>query len=89
MRVLRLIAALSCVVAFAAPALAMQPPAATSEYVPVKDLPPVDQVPAAPLLIAAYAFVWIAAMFYMWTIWRRLNRVETEMQALARKSARR
>jgi CcmD family protein len=77
-------------VLLAAPALAMQqPPAATSEYVPVNDLPPVAQVPAAPLLIAAYAFVWIAAMFYVWTIWRRLNRVETEMHALEQKTARR
>jgi len=89
MRVLRLIAALWSVVLFAVPALAMQPPAATSEYVPVKDLPPVDQVPAAPLLIAAYAFVWLATMFYMWTIWRRLNRVETEMHTLAQKTTRR
>ena len=68
---------------------AMQPPAAQSEYVPLKDLPPGDQMPAAPFLIAAYAFVWIAAMFYLWTIWRRLNRVETEMRALAQKPSRR
>jgi CcmD family protein len=89
MRVQRLIAALWSAVLFTVPALAMQPPAATSEYVPVKDLPPVDQVPAAPLLIAAYAFVWLATMFYMWTIWRRLNRVETEMHTLAQKTTRR
>jgi CcmD family protein len=63
-------------------ALFLQPPAAQSEFVPVNDLPPVDQLPAAPLLVAAYAFVWIAAMFYLWTIWRRLNKVETEMRAL-------
>ncbi len=46
-------------------------------------------MPAAPLLIAAYAFVWIAVMFYLWTIWRRLNKVEAEMRALAQKTARR
>ena len=66
----------------AMPALAFQPPAAQSEYVPVKDLPPVDQLPAAPLLVAAYYFIWLAAMFYLWTIWRRLGKVETEMRAL-------
>ena len=70
-------------------AFATQPPAAQSEYVPLKDLPPTENVPAAPFLIAAYAFVWIAAMFYLWTIWRRLNRVETEMRALAQKTSRR
>jgi len=66
----------------AATALAFQPPAAQSEYVPVKDLPPVDQLPAAPLLVAAYSFIWLVAMFYLWTIWRRLGKVETEMRAL-------
>ncbi len=39
-----------------------------------------DQLPAAPLLIAAYAFVWIAACFYLWSIWRRLSKVEDEMR---------
>ena len=66
----------------AAPALALQPPAAQSEFVPVK-LPPADQMPAAPLLVAAYAFIWLAVMFYLWTIWRRLGKVEAEMRALA------
>ncbi len=68
---------------------AMQPPAAQSEYVPLKDLPATENIPAAPFLIAAYGFVWIAAMFYLWTVWRRLNRVETEMRALAQKTSRR
>ena len=71
-----------------APLLAVQQaPPGQSEYVPIKDLPPTDVMPAAPLLIAAYAFVWLAVMFYLWTIWRRLNRVETEMAALARKTS--
>ena len=29
---------------------------------------------AAPLLVAAYSFIWLAAMFYLWTIWRRLGK---------------
>jgi len=64
-----------------------QAPPGQSEYVPIKDLPPADQMPAAPLLIAAYAFAWIAAMFYLWTIWRRLSKVEAEMRVLAQKTA--
>ena len=72
-----------------APVLAFQPPAAQSEYVPVKDLPPVDQLPAAPLLVTAYAFVWIAVVVYLWSIWRRLNKVEDDMRALAQKVPRR
>ena len=63
-----------------------QPPAAQGEFVPVNELPPADQLRAAPLLITAYAFVWVAVLFYVWTIWRRLNKVEKDMQALARRS---
>jgi len=78
----RLLLTMWLAAAAAVPALAFQPPAAQSEYVPVKDLPPVDQLPAAPLLVAAYSFIWLVAMFYLWTIWRRLGKVETEMRAL-------
>jgi CcmD family protein len=70
-------------------AAVQQAPPGQSEYVPIKDLPPTEQMPAAPLLIAAYAFAWIAVMFYLFTIWRRLNKVETEMHALAAKTIRR
>jgi CcmD family protein len=85
----RIMIALTSCFLLSASAFATQPPAAQSEYVPLKDLPATENVPAAPFLIAAYAFVWIAAMFYLWTIWRRLNRVETEMRALAQKTSRR
>jgi len=63
-----------------------QAPEAQGEFVPVSELPPADQLRAAPLLITAYAFVWVAVLFYVWTIWRRLNKVEKDMQALARRS---
>jgi CcmD family protein len=63
-----------------------QPPEAQGEFLPVSELPPADQLRAAPLLIAAYAFVWVAVLFYVWTIWRRLNKVEKDMEALARRS---
>jgi CcmD family protein len=62
--------------------LALQPPAGQSEFVPVKDLPPTESIPAAPLLVAAYAFIWVAVLFYLWSIWRRLNKVEADMHAL-------
>ena len=78
--------ALALTLMLTAGALAFQPPAGQSEFVPAKDLPPTESIPAAPLLVAAYAFIWVAAIFYLWTIWRRLNRVETEMRALARKT---
>jgi hypothetical protein len=57
-------------------------PAPQNEFVPIDKLPPADQLPSAPLLVGAYAFVWLAAMFYMWTIWRRLGKVEADLHAL-------
>ena len=81
----RLLIALTSFVLIASSAFAGQPPAGQSEFVPVDSVPVSDQLPAAPLLITAYAFVWIAVMVYVWTIWRRLNRVEDEMRALAQK----
>jgi hypothetical protein len=77
----RLAAVLSLLL-MAAPVLAGQPPTPPSEFVPMDTLPPAEQLPAAPLLVAAYAFVWLAAMFYMWTIWRRITKVEADMRAL-------
>ncbi len=70
-------------------ALALQPPGGQSEFVPVTPGTATEHLPAAPLLIAAYGFVWIAAMFYLWTIWRRLNKVEAELRALERRQEQR
>ena len=51
-------------------------------FVPVKDLPAAEQLPAAPLVIGAYAFIWIGVMAYLWTIWRRLSAVDRELAQL-------
>jgi CcmD family protein len=71
----------------AASAFGAQPPAPQNEFIPIDQLPPADQLPSAPLLVGAYAFVWLAVMFYLWTIWRRLNKVEHDMRALEQRSA--
>jgi hypothetical protein len=84
----RLMWGLWLVVALAAPAFALQPPAGQDQFVPMNSLPPADQLPAAPLLIAAYAFVWLALMVYLWSIWSRLGRVERDMQALQQRTGR-
>jgi CcmD family protein len=59
-----------------------QPPSATDGFVPVTSLPPEQQLPAAPYLVAAYAFIWVALLAYLWSIWRRLGKVEAEMHVL-------
>ena len=47
----------------------------------------VEQIPAAPLVIASYAFFLLLMVFYLWTIWRRIGKVEGEMQALDRRQS--
>ena len=42
-----------------------QTPAATDGFVPVTDLPPTEQLPAAPMVIGAYAFIWVAVLVYV------------------------
>ena len=68
-----------------APLLA-QTPAATEEYLPIDQLPPSEQLPGGVFVVVAYGFIWVAVMFYLWSIWRRLGKVEAEMQTLQRRS---
>ncbi len=88
MSIRRLCIALTSFVLFASSTFAQPPSLGQGGFVPVDAVPLSDQLPAAPLLVTAYAFVWIAVMIYLWTIWRRLNTVETEMRALAQKTSR-
>jgi CcmD family protein len=83
-KVMRACTVIVCLVLSTVSMVAMQPPAGQEEFLPVKELPASDQLPAAPLLITAYALVWIILMAYLWSIWRRLGRVEREMGALGR-----
>ena len=65
-----------------APAPAQQP-AATDQFVPMDEIPEQDKLPAAPYLISAYAIAWLMLLFYVWSLWRRLQRVEEELKRLA------
>lgn len=38
-----------------------------------------EAMPAVPLLYGAYAFVWVALIVYVFSLWRRLSRVEREL----------
>lgn len=82
--VLGLVAGLTA--GMAAPVAAQPPTTAAQEgFVPMDDIPPEDQMPAAPLVAAAYGVVWAIAVGYLWTIWRRLGAVETELADVARR----
>jgi CcmD family protein len=65
---------------------AQSPPPATpqqqDEFVPIDQLPPQDQLPAAPLLVSAYVFVLLALFAYLFSVARRLNTVEREVERL-------
>ena len=63
-----------------------QPPvtAAQEEYVPIDELPDSEKMPAAPFLITAYVLVWGLLLLYVFSLWRRLGRVETELREARR-----
>jgi CcmD family protein len=62
--------------------LLLQQPEQQNEFVPIDQLPPQEQLPAAPLLIAAYAVVLIALFVYVVSVARRLSAVQRELTRL-------
>ena len=80
MRVLRV---LMIVVALgAAPAVSLAQPQPPKGFVPADEVPPGEQIPAINLVAAAYGFVWVAVLGYVWSIARRLKTVEAELAQL-------
>ena len=64
---------------------ATQPPAGQEEFVPIDQLPQDEELPAAPLVIGAYAIAWLAVFAYMWSLWQRTTRVERDLAELSRR----
>ena len=56
-----------------------QPP---KDFVPVENAPEGEQIPAMPLLGAAYGFIWVGVVAYVWSLARRLQKVEGELADL-------
>lgn len=82
------IAAMLCTVGIIAGAAQRpQPPEPPAGFVPASSLPQQEQLPAAPLLISAYAVAWVAVFGYLWSIWQRLGRVERELADVSRRVA--
>ena len=63
---------------------AAAPRAAQNEFVPVTDLPPAEQMPAGPLVLGAYGFIWAAVLVYVFLLSRRLAAVQKDIDALKR-----
>jgi len=83
MRIVR--AALVGVMLLAVPAVAFAQPPAQEGFVPVDQLSGQEEIPAAPLVAAAYGIAWAAVLIYLFSIWKRLNAVEREMADVARR----
>ena len=84
-RILTLVLALCAVSVAAAAAQQPQPPQpAQEEFIPLDQLPPEAQLPAAPMVIAAYVFVWVAFLVYISTIVKRIRKVEVDLRTLER-----
>ena len=66
-------------------AFARQPPEPPAGFVPADKLPSQEQLPAAPLVIGAYAIAWVLVFGYLWSIWQRLGRVERELADVTRR----
>jgi CcmD family protein len=68
------------------PAAQQQPPAGSpDEFVPIDSLQAEESLPAAPLVIGAYAVAWLAVFGYLWSIRQRTNRVERDLAELSRR----
>lgn len=64
---------------------AAQPKPSPDEFVPLEEAPPEEQIPAINLVAAAYGFVWIVVVGYVWSLGRRLQQAESEIDALERR----
>lgn len=79
---LLLVAGIATGLAAASRDLHAQQPKQQDEFVPIEQLPPQDQLPAAPLLVAAYSFVVLALFAYVLSVARRLGGVQRELERL-------
>ena len=79
LRIVLIVAALTMPSVALATGAQPQPP---KEFVPVDEVPPGEQIPAINLVAAAYGFVWVVVLGYVWSIARRLKTVESELVAL-------
>ena len=70
-----------CLIAMPIATTAAQPPP-SGDFVPVDETVPGEQIPALPLIATAYGFIWVVLLGYVWTIGRRLQKVESELAAL-------
>ncbi|HXG88992.1 MAG TPA: hypothetical protein VNJ02_11710 [Vicinamibacterales bacterium] len=85
MPVIRLLIVLFAIGVAAPMVVNAQPPQpAQEEFVPVDQLPPEAELPAARMVIGAYVFVWVAFVAYIFTLVKRVKKVEGDLAMLER-----
>jgi CcmD family protein len=86
---LRMLLCVALLALCAGVAAAQQPPTppGQEEFVPLSEVPPSEQIPAFTLVAAAYAFVWLVVVGYVWSVSQRLQKVERELTQLGRGGA--
>jgi CcmD family protein len=87
-RILALVAALTAGPAVRAQTTPPQPSPQQEEFVPLDQLPPEAELPAAPMVVAAYGFIWVAFLVYVISLVNRVRKVEGELQRLEREQHR-
>ena len=60
---------------------------AQEKFVPMSDIGK-ETLPASPLVYTAYAFVWVALIVYVFSLWRRLTRVERDLAEVTARARR-
>jgi hypothetical protein len=73
---------LTSVAQFTLAPLALAQPPRQDEFIPISELPPTEQMPAAPLVVAAYVFVLVVVFVYMLSVAKRVGAVQRDMHAL-------
>jgi CcmD family protein len=83
-RIPRLKARAICLLLFvlAVPSTTHAQPQPPKDFVAVDETAPGEQIPAMPLIAGAYGFIWIVLLGYVWSIGRRLQKVEGELAEL-------
>jgi CcmD family protein len=83
MRLLRILFVLATLAAV--PAVAFSQPKPPADFVPVAEGEQSEQIPAMPLIGTAYGFIWVGVFGYVWSVARRLRKVEAEIAELEAK----
>ena len=60
------------------------PPEQQSDFRPLSERPPQEELPAARLVIAAYSFVMLTLFAYLFSLSKRLGGVKQEIERLER-----